>query len=92
MKKFQFVATLVASLSLAPVAFAGEGSGCHFHGSAPAKESVVVGCAKERVNGLMGSSQLEKSWKSAQFDKAETVEGKNRKEWRLTFRDRKSVV
>lgn len=85
MKKFLFVATLLASLSVAPVASAGEGGSCHFHGSVPAKESVVVGCAKDRVNALVGSSKLEKSWKSAQFDKAETVEGKNKKEWRLTF-------
>lgn len=85
MKKFVSIASLTATLFFAPAAFAGGGGSCHFHGSAPAKESVVVGCAKEQVKGLVASAKLEKSWKSAQFDKAETVDGKNKKEWKLTF-------
>ena len=85
MKKFVSIATMATSLFFAPAAFAGGGGKCHFHGSAPAKESVVVGCAKEQVNGLVASAKLEKSWKTAQFDKVETVEGKNTKEWKLTF-------
>lgn len=81
------IATLAAAFAFAPAAFAGGGSNCHFHGNAPAKESVVAGCAKEQVNALVANGKIEKSWKSAPLEKAETVEGKSMKEWKLTFKN-----
>ena len=87
MKNLISIATLLATLSFAPAAFASGGGNCHFHGNAPAKESVVVGCAREQINKLVADAKIEMSWKTATLDKAETVEGKNMKEWKLTFKN-----
>ena len=86
MKKLVSIATLVATLSFAPAAFAGGGGGCHFHGNAPIKEAVIVGCA-EYKDGLVRSGKLDPSWKGVKLDKAETVEGKKMKEWKITFKN-----
>ena len=87
MKKIISIASLAAALSFAPAAFAGGGSSCHFHGNLPAKEAVVVGCAKDQIGVLVAKAKIEMSWKSASLDKAETVEGKSMKEWKLTFKN-----
>ncbi|MGB4116094.1 MAG: DUF6488 family protein [Polaromonas sp.] len=78
-----FVALTV--LSFSPAALAGGGGSCHFHGNAPAKEAVVVGCAKDQVASLVTKAKIEASWKSAQLEKAEVVDGKSTREWKLTF-------
>lgn len=87
MKKIISIATLVTTMAFAPAAFAGGGGSCHFHGNAPAKETVVVGCAKDQLSNLVAKAKIEMSWKSATLDKAETVEGKSMKEWKLTFKN-----
>lgn len=87
MKNFVSIATLTAALFAAPSAFAGSGGGCHFHGNAPIKEAVIAGCANDQKAGLAASGKIEASWKSVKLDKAETIEGKNRKEWKLTFKN-----
>lgn len=87
MKKFISIATLIATFSLAPAAFAGGSGSCHFHGNSPAKEAVVVGCAKEKISDLVAKAKIEMSWKSASLESAETVEGKSMKEWKLTFKN-----
>jgi len=87
MKKYLSIATLVATFSFAPLAMAGGDGGCHFHGNAPVKESVIVGCAVEYKDGLASYGKIEPSWKDAKLDKAEAVEGKMMKEWKLTFKN-----
>lgn len=87
MKNFLSIATLTAALFAAPSAFAGSGGGCHFHGNAPVKESILTGCANEQKDGLIGSGKIDASWKSVKLDKAETVEGKSMKEWKFTFKN-----
>jgi hypothetical protein len=87
MKKFAFIAALIATLAFAPAAFAGGGGACHFHGNAPVKESVLVGCASAYKDGLVSNGKIDPSWKSVKLDKAETVEGKNMKEWKFTFKN-----
>lgn len=87
MKNIISLASLAAALSFAPAAFAGGGGSCHFHGNSPAKETVVVGCAKEQLAELVAKAKVESSWKSANLDKAETVQGKSMKEWKLTFKN-----
>ena len=87
MRKFASIATLIATLAVAPAAFASGGGGCHFHGNAPIKESILVGCATEYKNGLASNGKIDASWKGVKLDKAETVEGKNRKEWKFTFKN-----
>lgn len=87
MKKFVSIATLISTLAIAPAAFAGGGGGCHFHGNAPVKESILVGCATEYKDGLANNGKIDASWKGIKLDKAETVEGKNMKEWKFTFKN-----
>lgn len=87
MKKLVSITTLVAILAFAPVAFAGGGGSCHFHGNAPAKEAVVVGCATDYKDVLADKGKIDASWKGVQLEKAETVEGKKMKEWKLTFKN-----
>ncbi|MDO9195929.1 DUF6488 family protein [Rhodoferax sp.] len=87
MKKFVSIAALTVSCFAAPSAFAGAGGGCHFHGHAPVKEALVVGCASDYKDSLASKGKIDASWKSVRLDKAETVEGKNMKEWKLTFKN-----
>ena len=87
MKKLVSIATLLLSISTAPAAFAGGDGKCHFHGSTPAKESVVVGCANSYKDALVGKGKLDASWKNANLDKAEVVAGKDKKEWKLAFKN-----
>lgn len=87
MKNFVSIAALTAALFAAPSAFAGGGGGCHFHGHAPVKESILTGCAAEYKDSLSGSGKIDASWKAVKLDKAETVEGKNMKEWKFTFKN-----
>ncbi len=87
MKKIISIACLVATHFLAPAAFAGGGGSCHFHGNAPAKETVVAGCAADYKDGLASKGKIDASWKNIKLDKAETVEGKSTKEWKLTFKN-----
>ena len=87
MKKFISLTALTVTLLASPVAFAGGGGGCHFHGSAPVKEAVLVGCATDNKNALAASGKINASWKSAKLDSAETVEGKRMKEWKFTFKN-----
>ena len=87
MKKFASMATLIATLAFAPAAFAGGGGSCHFHGNAPAKEAVIVGCATDYKDGLASKGKIDASWKGVQLEKAETIEGKKMKEWKLTFKN-----
>ena len=87
MKNFVSIAILSAALFSAPSAFAGGDGGCHFHGNAPVKESVITGCAIGQKDASVISGKLDASWKSVKLDKAETVEGKSMKEWKFTFKN-----
>lgn len=78
---------LVAALGAAPAAFAGGDGGCHFHGAKPATEATVLGCAAQRKESLVGSGKIDKAWQAIKHDKAEMVDGKKSKEWKVTFKD-----
>lgn len=79
-----FAATLFASTG----AFAGADANCHFHGSKPAPETVVIQCATQHKDKLVQSGKLEKSWQAAsKVDKLEQVDGKRSKEWKLSFKN-----
>ena len=83
------LSTLVLGLALATStpSIAGPGGSCHFHGSAPASEAVVLDCATQRKATLVTAGKLDKSWQLPKADKVEQVEGKKGKEWRVTFND-----
>lgn len=87
MKYLLSISTLVLAAATAPTVFASEGGGCHFHGSKPAAESTVIGCANQRRDALVKSGKLSPSWQSIKHDKAVLVEGEKGKEWKVTFKD-----
>lgn len=87
MKKLFTIATLVATLNFAPAAFAGEDSSCHFHGSKPAAESTVVGCANQRRDALVKSGKLSPAWKAIKHDQLALVDGQKGKEWKISFKN-----
>jgi hypothetical protein len=87
MKKYAFIATLVAILAVPHTAFAGGGGDCHFHGNTPVKEAVLVGCAAKYKDGLVSKGKIDPSWKGIKIDKAETIDGKSMKEWKFTFKN-----
>jgi hypothetical protein len=87
MKKFASIAALIATLTFAPAAFAGGSGACHFHGHAPVKEAILVGCATDYKDSLASNGKIDPSWKGVKLDKAETVEGKKMKEWKFTFKN-----
>lgn len=80
------VVLLAAGVAAAP-ARADEGGRCHFHGSKPASESVVLGCAAQRRDSLVTAGKLDQGWKGVGHESIQAVEGKKGKEWRVTFRN-----
>lgn len=83
-----FIATIVLSAAVwVPAAHADEGGGCHFHGSKPAAQSVVTGCADQRKQALVKGGKLDVSWSAVKPEKVEAIEGKKGKEWKLTFKN-----
>jgi hypothetical protein len=70
-----------------PAALASEGGSCHFHGSKPAAEATVSGCAAQRKDALVKSAKLDAAWRTVKPEKIEMVEGKKGKEWKVTFKD-----
>ncbi len=87
MKKLITLASFIFAFSFAPAALAGGDGECHFHGSKPAAESVVVGCAGQNKAALIKAGKLDASWQAVKHDKAEVVEGKKGKEWKVTFKN-----
>lgn len=87
MKNIAFSFATVISLAFATGAHADPGGKCHFHGNTPAKEAVIVGCAMAHKDKLIKGGKLDASWKNIAVDKAETVEGKKMKEWKLSFKN-----
>ncbi len=87
MKSLFTVSTLLATLSASPLAFADVGGSCHFHGSKPATEAVVTDCAEKRKASLVKAGKLDASWQAIKQDKAELVDGKKGKEWKVSFKN-----
>lgn len=87
MKTLVITSALFAALFAAPAAMASEGGSCHFHGSKPATEAVVTDCANQRKASLVKAGKLDASWQTIKLDKAELVDGKKGKEWKVTFKN-----
>lgn len=87
MKNLVIASALVSSLFATSAALAAEGSSCHFHGNKPASADVVGNCANQYKSTLIKGGKLDASWQSVQIDKAELVDGKKAKEWKVTFRN-----
>ncbi len=80
------IASATAFATATPV-IASPGGSCHFHGSKPAEEKTVVGCAMQRKDGLVANGKVDAAWKTIKHDKIEQVDGKKGKEWKVTFKD-----
>ena len=80
-------AVILAVISMGQPAMASEGGSCHFHGSKPAAEATVLGCAQQRKEALVKAGKIEASWQAVKHDKVEAVDGKKGKEWKVTFKD-----
>ncbi len=82
-------ATLIAASALAfsLPAIAGDAEDCHFHGSKPASQETVSGCAVKRQQTLITSGKIDKSWQAIKPASFEQVDGKRGKEWKVTFKD-----
>ena len=85
--KYFCIATLVAAVAPSTLAVAGPGGSCHFHGAKPASDTVVVDCANQRKEALIATGKLDKGWQDVKLEKAELVDGKKGKEWRVTFKN-----
>jgi hypothetical protein len=69
------------------VAIAGPGDGCHFHGSKPAAEMVVIKCADQRKDSLVKSGKLDGSWAPVKHESISMIDGKKGKEWRVVYKN-----
>jgi hypothetical protein len=82
-----FCILLTGAAWTAPSARADEGGSCHFHGSKPAAEATVLGCAAQRRDNLVKAGKLEASWSAVKHDTIALVDGKKGKEWKVAFKD-----
>lgn len=87
MNKLFITIGLSITATLANPALAGPGDGCHFHGSKPAAEAVVIRCADQRKEGLVKGGKLEASWSAIKHESISMIDGKKGKEWRVTYKN-----
>lgn len=87
MKKMLKVLGFTFVLGLSQSVMAGAGDGCHFHGSKPAAESVVVKCADQRKDSLVKRGKLDGSWAGVKHESIAMIDGKKGKEWRVTYKN-----
>ena len=87
MKRLCVVAATFTFTTFSAPVLADAGSSCHFHGSKPATESVVIGCAAQRKASLIKDGKLDGSWQNVQPSKPEAVDGRKGREWKVTFRN-----
>jgi hypothetical protein len=78
---------LLAAALAAPAARADAGSSCHFHGSKPAAEATVLGCAAQRKDNLVKAGKLGAGWQTIKHDSIALVDGKKGKEWKVSFKN-----
>lgn len=87
MKHLFIIAAFFATVAVTPAVFAGEDSNCHFHGSKPAVENTVIGCANQRRDALVKSGKLSPTWKAIKHDQLALIDGQKGKEWKISFKD-----
>lgn len=87
MKKLFVTFGLTITTALANPVMAGPGDGCHFHGSKPTAESVVIKCADQRKESLVKDGKLEASWSTIKHESISMIDGKKSKEWRVVYKN-----
>ncbi|MBI2750611.1 MAG: hypothetical protein HYX43_15155 [Burkholderiales bacterium] len=78
---------VAGGLMLSQAAFASDAEDCHFHGSAPASQETVSGCAVKRQQALIAGGKIDKAWQAIKPSAFDQVDGKRGKEWKVTFKD-----
>jgi len=69
-------------------AWAGASSECHFHGTKPASEAVVIKCAGFHKDRLIKKGTIDATWSEIKHESVQQVDGKEgKKEWKVTFKD-----
>ena len=91
MKKSFVTFGLTIAAALSNSAMAGPGDGCHFHGSKPAAEAVVIKCADQRKESLVKGGKLEASWSAVKHESISMIDGKKGKEWRVTYKNQSAA-
>ncbi len=87
MKKLLNALGFTVTLGLFNSAIAGPGDSCHFHGSKPAAEAVVIKCADQRKESLVKGGKLEGSWAAVKHESISMIDGKKGKEWRVIYKN-----
>ena len=87
MKKLFASFGLAFTLTLSTSVMAGPGDGCHFHGSKPAAEAVVIKCADQRKERLVKGGKLEASWATVKHESISMIDGQKGKEWRVAYKN-----
>ncbi len=81
-------AVLAVSAVSATPALAGGGGKCHFHGSKPAEEATVIGCAEMHKSRLVKKGTIDASWETIKHESIQQVDAKDgKKEWKVMFKD-----
>ena len=87
MRRLFIVLGFTLTLGLSNSVMAGPGDGCHFHGSKPAADAVVLKCADQRKDSLVKAGKLEASWSAVKHDSISMIDGKKGKEWRVIYKN-----
>lgn len=87
MKKLFVTFCLAITAALANSAKAGPGDSCHFHGTKPAAEAVIIKCADQRKESLIKGGKLEGGWAPIKHESISMVDGKKGKEWRVVYKN-----
>jgi Family of unknown function (DUF6488) len=86
----RYLTVIIAAIlvGVAPInAWADKGDSCHFHGSKPAAETIVIGCADARRDTLVKSGKLHASWSTVKHEKLEQIDGKKGREWKVSYKN-----
>ena len=76
MKYALSTAAILAATWVGQAAMASEGGSCHFHGSKPAAEATVLGCAEQRKAALVKAGKIDAPWQAIKHDKVEAVDAR----------------
>lgn len=85
MKNITRSLSLAVLVSLSSLAWSGEGSSCHFHGSKPAAQSTIEQCANARRDLYLKNGTISQTWEGVPVSVVEVVKGKKSDEWRVRF-------
>ena len=82
------IATALSTAVFGAAVVRADGAGsCHFHGTKPAAEPTVLGCASQRKTMLVNAGKLDATWQGVAHDSVALVDGQKGKEWKVAFKN-----